>query len=491
MYIFNKMKKKKNRAPCFPLPPGPWNLPIIGNIHQLAFSSSTSGPVHRRLAELAQHYGPIMQLKLGETYNVVVSSPESARAFLKTHDHEFPLRPYMPSASIIFYGGKDIVFSPVGDHWRRMKKLCTTELLSEKRVRSLRPVREEEVGKLMKLIGGEAGGGGAVNLSRLLFAVSNMITSRTAFGTIRELEGSFLPVIHQIVQTLGGFSIGDIFPSNRLLRLISGTERHLKKLHQEADSILQGIIDEHVSRKRRRRETEDHDMAEGAEEDDNDDDDLTLIHNTHTVQDVFVAAGDSSPIAVEWTMSELMKNPEKMEKVQREVRHFFDKRGEGAVVDEALLNELKYLKSVVKETFRLHPPAALSLPREGPETVVVNGYQIPSRTRVIVNYWAIGRDPSHWTQPNQFIPERFLDTCIDYRGFDFQLLPFGSGRRVCPGMNYGTAVVYSLLANLLYRFNWELPNQIKPQDLDMSENFGGAISRKKNLYLIPIPYHAP
>ncbi|CAI0374753.1 unnamed protein product [Linum tenue] len=379
-----------------------------------------------------------MQLKLGETYNVVVSSPESARAFLKTHDHEFPLRPYMPSASIIFYGGKDIVFSPVGDHWRRMKKLCTTELLSEKRVRSLRPVREEEVGKLMKLIGGEAGGGGAVNLSRLLFAVSNMITSRTAFGTIRELEGSFLPVIHQIVQTLGGFSIGDIFPSNRLLIVLN-----------------------------------------------------TLIHNTHTVQDVFVAAGDSSPIAVEWTMSELMKNPEKMEKVQREVRHFFDKRGEGAVVDEALLNELKYLKSVVKETFRLHPPAALSLPREGPETVVVNGYQIPSRTRVIVNYWAIGRDPSHWTQPNQFIPERFLDTCIDYRGFDFQLLPFGSGRRVCPGMNYGTAVVYSLLANLLYRFNWELPNQIKPQDLDMSENFGGAISRKKNLYLIPIPYHAP
>ncbi|CAI0374750.1 unnamed protein product [Linum tenue] len=459
------MKKKKNRAPCFPLPPGPWNLPIIGNIHQLAFSSSTSGPVHRRLAELAQHYGPIMQLKLGETYNVVVSSPESARAFLKTH---------------------------VGDHWRRMKKLCTTELLSEKRVRSLRPVREEEVGKLMKLIGGEAGGGGAVNLSRLLFAVSNMITSRTAFGTIRELEGSFLPVIHQIVQTLGGFSIGDIFPSNRLLRLISGTERHLKKLHQEADSILQGIIDEHVSRKRRRRETEDHDMAEGAEEDDNDDDDLVDVllasTNNHVevkavILDVFVAAGDSSPIAVEWTMSELMKNPEKMEKVQREVRHFFDKRGE--------VNELKYLKSVVKETFRLHPPAALSLPREGPETVVVNGYQIPSRTRVIVNYWAIGRDPSHWTQPNQFIPERFLDTCIDYRGFDFQLLPFGSGRRVCPGMNYGTAVVYSLLANLLYRFNWELPNQIKPQDLDMSENFGGAISRKKNLYLIPIPYHAP
>ncbi|CAI0374754.1 unnamed protein product [Linum tenue] len=330
-----------------------------------------------------------------------------------------------------------------------MKKLCTTELLSEKRVRSLRPVREEEVGKLMKLIGGEAGGGGAVNLSRLLFAVSNMITSRTAFGTIRELEGSFLP----------------------------------------------GIIDEHVSRKRRRRETEDHDMAEGAEEDDNDDDDLVDVllasTNNHVEVKAVILVSDSSPIAVEWTMSELMKNPEKMEKVQREVRHFFDKRGEGAVVDEALLNELKYLKSVVKETFRLHPPAALSLPREGPETVVVNGYQIPSRTRVIVNYWAIGRDPSHWTQPNQFIPERFLDTCIDYRGFDFQLLPFGSGRRVCPGMNYGTAVVYSLLANLLYRFNWELPNQIKPQDLDMSENFGGAISRKKNLYLIPIPYHAP
>ncbi|CAL1352330.1 unnamed protein product [Linum trigynum] len=258
--ILKKQSKNKNRASSFPLPPGPWKLPIIGNIHQLAFSSN-SGPVHRRISELAQQYGPMMQLQLGETSNVVVSSPEAAREFMKTHDHSFPLRPYMPSASIIFYGANEIVFASEGDGWRRMRKLCTTELLSERRVKSLRPVREDEAGKLMQLIG-RSQPCAAVNLSRLLSAVGNSITSRTAFGKIRELEGSFLPVIHQIAQTIGGFSVGDIFPSNRLLRLISGTERQLKKLHQEADVILQGIIDEHVSRRRRGRDKEHPDTAE-------------------------------------------------------------------------------------------------------------------------------------------------------------------------------------------------------------------------------------
>ncbi|CAI0427510.1 unnamed protein product [Linum tenue] len=181
-------------------------------------------------------------------------------------------------------------------------------------------------------------------------------------------------------------------------------------------------------------------------------------------------------------MSELMKNPEKMNKVQREVRK---------VVDDACFNELHYLKSVVKETFRLHPPVPLSIPREGRETVVINGCQIPAKTRIIVNSWAIGRNSSHWTQPDQFIPERFLNSSIDYKGNDFQLIPFGAGRRMCPGMNYGIFVVYLLLANLLYHFDWKLPNQIKPQDLDMSEDSGGTVPRKNNLYLNSIPYHAP
>ncbi|CAI0374768.1 unnamed protein product, partial [Linum tenue] len=275
----------------------------------------------------------------------------------------------------------------------------------------------------------------------------------------------------------------------RLLLIISGAERRLKKIHQEADVILQGLIDEHVSR--RRRETEYSDTAEA--DDDEDLVDMLLAYTNYNhvevkaiimvrICDIFVAGGDTSPLTVEWVMSELMRNPEKMVKVQRE---------RGKVVDEACIDELQYLKSVVKETFRLHPLAPLSVPKEGREAVVIDGYQIPTKTRVIVNYWAIARDSSHWTNPDQFIPERFLDTYIDYKGFDSHLFPFGGGRRVCPGMDYGIAVVYALLMNLLYHFDWKLPNQLKPRDLDMSEDFGVTVSRKNNLYLIPIPYHGP
>ncbi|CAL1352340.1 unnamed protein product [Linum trigynum] len=485
--IYILKKQNKNRAAAtFPLPPGPWKLPIIGNIHQLAFSSAL---IHRRLAELAEQYGPVMQLKLGETSNVVLSSPEAATEYLRTHDQNFSIRPHMPTASILFYSGKSIAFSSDGEHWRRMRKLLAMELLSEKRVKSLRPIRDEEIGKLMKVIGSEPAGG-AVNLNRLLVSVGNAMTSRTAFGKVRELESSFLPVARQILKAVGGFNIGDIFPSNRLLLIISGAERRLKKIHQEADVILQGLIDEHVSR--RRRETEYPDTAD----DDEDLVDMLLAYTNYNhvevkaiIMDIFVAGGDTSPLTVEWVMSELMRNPEKMVKVQREVRQLFDKRGK--VVDEACIDELQYLKSVVKETFRLHPLAPLSVPKEGREAVAINGYQIPTKTRVIVNYWAIARDSSHWTNPDQFIPERFLDTYIDYKGFDSHLFPFGGGRRVCPGMDYGIAVVYALLMNLLYHFDWKLPNQLKPQDLDMSEDFGVTVSRKNNLYLIPIPYHGP
>ncbi|CAI0427509.1 unnamed protein product [Linum tenue] len=492
IFILRSHLKKKNK-PTFPLPPGPWKLPIIGNIHQLA-AFSAGVPIHRRFADLAEQYGPIMHLKLGETSNVIISSPESAREFLRTHDQNFAARPYLPSADIIFYGSKDIAFCSEGDYWRQMRKILTMELLTDKRVKSFRPILEAEASKLMNLIGSEPAGG-VVNLSRLLVSVGNAMTSRTAFGKIRGLEGSFLPVIHRILQALGGFSVGDIFPSNRLLRLISGTERHLKKLHQEADVILQGIIDEHVSR-RRNRETEhlDKAVATGGEEEEDLVDVLLACTDNHlevkaVILDIFLAGGDTSPVTVEWAMSELMKNPEKMNKVQREVREMFDKRGK--VVDDACFNELHYLKSVVKETFRLHPPVPLSIPREGRETVVINGCQIPAKTRIIVNSWAIGRNSSHWTQPDQFIPERFLNSSIDYKGNDFQLIPFGAGRRMCPGMNYGIFVVYLLLANLLYHFDWKLPNQIKPQDLDMSEDSGGTVPRKNNLYLNSIPYHAP
>lgn len=182
-----------------------------------------------------------------------------------------------------------------------------------------------------------------------------------------------------------------------------------------------------------------------------------------------------------------MNNPKVMRKAQAEVRKVFDKLGK---VDESGLEEMKYLKAVTKETFRLHPPAPLLLPRECIETCKINGFEIPRKTRMIMNAWAIGRDSKIWNQPDKFIPERFLElhSHIDYKGSDFEFIPFGGGRRICPGISFGVANVELPLAMLLYYFDWKHPNGIKSDDMDMSEEFGITVRRKNHNWLVPVPY---
>lgn len=181
-------------------------------------------------------------------------------------------------------------------------------------------------------------------------------------------------------------------------------------------------------------------------------------------------------------MSELMKNPRVMKKAQAELRQVL----KGKIkIYEADIQELDYLKLVIKETLRLHPPLPLLLPRECRENCEIGGYQIPVKTKVIVNAWKIGRDPDYW---NSFIPERFSESSMTSMGTDFEFLAFGAGRRMCPGMLLGLANVELPLAMLLYHFDWKLPNEATSEDFDMSESFGVTLKRKNDLLLVPIPY---
>lgn len=185
-------------------------------------------------------------------------------------------------------------------------------------------------------------------------------------------------------------------------------------------------------------------------------------------------------------MSELLKNPNVMEKAQAEVRRVYQGK---TIVDETMLHELKYMKQVIKETLRLHPPLPLLAPRESIESCQLHSYDIPSKTRVLINAWAIGRDSKYWSDPEKFDPERFEGCSIDYKGTDFELIPFGAGRRKCPGMTLGIVNVELPLAMLLYHFDWRLPHGVEgPQNLDMDESFGITIRRKNELYVIPVPY---
>jgi len=184
-------------------------------------------------------------------------------------------------------------------------------------------------------------------------------------------------------------------------------------------------------------------------------------------------------------MAEMLKNPKVLKKAQTEVRVTFNKEGK---VDEACFDELKYLKAIIKEALRIHPPGPLLIPRECGQACEIDGYHIPIKSRVIINAWAIGRDPKYWTDPDKFYPERFIDSSIDYKGTNFEYIPFGAGRRICPGMNFGMANVELALALLLYHFDWKLPNGMKNEDLDMTELFGAAVVKKDDLCLIPIIY---
>ncbi|XP_037492613.1 cytochrome P450 71D9 [Jatropha curcas] len=234
-------KSRKNSAPN--LPPGPQKLPIVGSMHHLSGSSLP----HVRLRDLAKEHGPIMHLQLGEVTNIVVSSPETAKAVMKTHDHIFAQRPFLLAANIMAYNSTDLAFAPYGDYWRQMRKICTQEMLSNKRVQSFGLIREEEVSKLITELSSRAGS--TVNFSKMFNSVTYNIIQRVAIGKLWNGEEVVIPAIKKLIEAAGGFSLSDVYPSIKLLHKISTTRFKLQRAHKEADRVFQNIIDEHRARR--------------------------------------------------------------------------------------------------------------------------------------------------------------------------------------------------------------------------------------------------
>nr|CAD1834341.1 unnamed protein product [Ananas comosus var. bracteatus] len=209
---------------------------------------------------------------------------------------------------------------------------------------------------------------------------------------------------------------------------------------------------------------------------------LTRSNIKALLLDMFAAGTDTTFITIDWIMAELIKHPKVMERAQEEIRRVV---GSSPNVEEELVEGMYYLKDVIKETLRLHAPIPLLVPRETIEDTQLEGFDIPAKTRVIINAWAIGRDPKLWERAEEFWPERFTNSPIDFRGQYFEFIPFGSGRRGCPGINFAVSVIELVLANFLYHFDWELPHGMKRELLDMSESSGLTAHRKQNLILVP------
>ncbi|RLM85860.1 cytochrome P450 71A1-like isoform X1 [Panicum miliaceum] len=200
--------------------------------------------------------------------------------------------------------------------------------------------------------------------------------------------------------------------------------------------------------------------------------------------DLIAGGTESSAVTVEWAISELLKKPEVIAKATEELDRVI---GRGRWVTEKDIPQLPYVDAIVKETMRLHPVAPLLVPRLAREDATVAGYDIPAGTRVLVSVWSIGRDPALWESPEAFMPERFLGSKLDVKGQDYELLPFGSGRRMCPGYSLGLKVIQVSLANLLHGFTWSLPNGMTKEELNMEEIFGLSTPRKFPLEAVVKP----
>ncbi|KAL4644175.1 hypothetical protein ACB092_02G145300 [Castanea dentata] len=385
---------------------------------------------HKDLHQLAQKHGPIMHLRLGMVPTIVVSSPEAAKLCLKTHDLVFAGRPRSTTTNEaskhISYEQRSLAFSQYGSYWRNLRKMCTLELLSSLKINSFKTMRKEELDLLIKFIQEAAHDHVAVDLSA---KVSSLCADMSCCLDSSNPRGYAAIDPKRIAAVKNAAIVSKIF-----------------------DVFLEKTSDEHLQSK-----------------DEN---------KTKNFVDVMLGfmGSEESEYRIEWPNTKTII----LGIIHRTYMilggryacslngHFSNINVVGLerMVDESDLDSLEYLDMIVKETMRLHPVAPLLVPHESLEDCTINGYHVPRKSRLIINVLAIGRDPSVWTEPEKFNPERFVGT-TDLKGHDFELIPFG-------------------VSQLVHCFGWELPNDhMLPTALDMTEEFGLATPRAKHLLAIP------
>nr|H2DH18.1 RecName: Full=Cytochrome P450 CYP736A12 [Panax ginseng]AEY75215.1 cytochrome P450 CYP736A12 [Panax ginseng] len=464
------------------LPPGPRGLPIIGSLHTLGALP------HRTLQTLAKKYGPIMSMRLGSVPTIVVSSPQAAELFLKTHDNIFASRPKLQAAEYMSYGTMGMSFTAYGPHWRNIRKFVVLELLTPAKINSFVGMRREELGTVVKSIKEASAANEVVDLSAKVANIIENMTYRLLLGRTKDDRYDLKGIMNEALTLAGRFNIADFVPFLGPLD-IQGLTRQFKDTGKRLDKILEFIIDEHEQNSSNGNASGDFidDMLSLKNKPSNTHDELSKVIDRSVIKaimiDIISAAIDTSDTSIEWILTELIKHPRAMKKCQEEIDAVV---GVDRMVEETDLPNLEYVYMVVKEGLRLHPVAPLLGPHESMEDITINGYFIPKQSRVIVNSWALGRDPNVWSEnAEEFLPERFEGSNVDVRGRDFQLLPFGSGRRGCPGMQLGLITVQLVVARLVHCFDWNLPNGTTPDNLDMTEKFGLTTPRVKHLLAVP------
>ncbi|KAL5984801.1 hypothetical protein ACLOJK_038637 [Asimina triloba] len=482
-------KKGKSRDP--PEPPGA--LPIIGHLHLMGGHDQ---PLVRKFGAMADKYGPALLLRLGSRPALIISCWELAKECFTTNDKVLAGRPRSEAGIQMGYNNAMLGFHPHDAYWRSMRKLTMLELLSSQRLDSLKHIRVKEVDLIMKDLYGlwEKNGRKPVTVEMsekfgdITFnVIAMMVIGKRCFGSLGDDNGEafeFRDSIQKWFHLFGAFVPSDVFPYLRWFDL-KGYKKEMRKLFKGLDLLLSKWVEEHRARKQCGG-SDHHDFldvlistVDGSDISDYDPD--TIIKAT--VLTVMLGGYDTAWITKTWTLSLLLNHKDKLRKAQEEIDEHV---GKDRNVEESDITNLPYLQAIIKETLRLYPPAPLSGPHEATEDCNVGGYHIRAGTRLLVNLWKMHRDPRIWSEPDKFLPERFLNQPaeIDAKGKNYEYLPFGSGRRICPGITMAFQILHLTLARLLHDFDLKTPDD---EPVDMTEGIGMTVPKETPLQVVLRP----
>ncbi|GJU33523.1 cytochrome P450 [Tanacetum coccineum] len=470
------------------LPPGPHSLPIVGYLPFL------KPELHKQFTNLAHTYGPIFKIYLGSKLHIVINTPELAKVVVRDQDVVFSNRDQTVAASVISYGGQDLVISNNNSNWRNLRKIFVHEVLSNKNLEACRCFRRDEVRKTIKNIFSKIGT--KINISEIAFLTeANVITSMVwentyVKGTNDSDFGAELQMVSaKVAEIFGQPNLSDFFPSLAWIDL-QGIKREMLRQRNKLDTIFTRIIED---RSKSNPKTSQDGFGDNTKKDflqvlldlknQKDPASLNLIQIKALLTDILLAGTETTATLIEWTMAEIIKNHMVMKRIQEELEEIV---GLSNIVEESHIPKLRYLDATIRETFRLHPILPFLLPRSPSQDCTVGGYTIPKGCTVFLNVWSIHRDPRYWDNPLDFKPERFLTfeetNKWDYSGNNLNFFPFGSGRRTCAGFPLAEKMQMFILASLLHSFDWSLPNG---EEHDLSERFGVTLKKRKPLVAIP------
>ncbi|KAK3217698.1 hypothetical protein Dsin_011668 [Dipteronia sinensis] len=484
----NSLNKQKPRPP-----PGPLALPIIGHLHLL------SSTLPKSLKTLANRYGPLMQIRMGDTLFVIVSDANTAEKVLKTHDIDFASK-YEPGPSQkLLYKGCSFINAPYSLYWRFMKKICVTKLFTSSQLQRFTHVREEERTKLLKTLIGRSETGEPCDLSKELEALTSLMIYRMTMGNrssslsssgdynysveAMEMRRHIRNIMecgkkYAVIEVFGPLRRFDLFGNGKRIEMaFLGYDQRLEQIiHEYEENRMNNIIDG---------ENEEKDVMDILLEtcrDSSAEVMITISHIKYLFMEIFMASVDSTSTAMQSAMAEIINRPEIFKKLREEINSVV---GSNQLVKESDVPNLPYLQAVLKETLRLHPPGPM-LRRTATVDSKINGYDIKAGTKMFVNCYAIMRDPNVWKDPDKFMPERFLNCCdrvMDFKGQDFCYLPFGSGRRACFGAPHAAYVIHATVASLVQCFDWKLEGGDKA-GIDIVSGYTGAMAHPLVCYPI-------